>query len=304
MPQPLPVENSPPRRRPLPGGRAAWQYAVGIFYLSRGGNLLLLGSMLVMASLFLVKNGVPIEDKLSSPLLWLAVVSTCCVTAAGYILNDYFDLRIDRINKPDRVMIERRIPRRQALFWHGYLSMVGLGCAFMVGQKLFILTIGVVVLLTLYSAYLKRTPLYGNLLVALLSATAVIVAGLWQNAITPAMWVFFTFSFLGSLMREIIKDIEDLPGDAALGCRTLPVTMGIQGAKNIVAAIGYVFIILLPVLSYPLSASLFLFNLAVAGLGVYLVYQLPGTHTVYGFRQLSRVCKAILGLGVVGILLV
>ncbi len=280
------------------------RFALSLARLSRTGNLFFLALTLILAALFLTRPWVPAYEKLQSASLWLAVFSTCCVTAAGYIINDYFDVRIDRVNRPARTIIDKRISRRQALLLHGWLSAFGLAASFLVGWKLFLLTAAAVVLLTLYSAYLKRTPLWGNLLVALLTALAVVVAGLSQNHITWDVWVFFLFSFVASLIREVIKDIEDMRGDAQFGCRTLPIVWGLQPTKTFAIALCGVFVGLLPALSYPLSLSLFLYNLFVAALVIFLIFQIRKAETHHAFKQLSRLCKAVLALGVLGMLLV
>jgi 4-hydroxybenzoate polyprenyltransferase len=283
---------------------ASLRFLLSLARLSRTGNLIFLALTLVLAALFLTRPLVSPYVKLHSPELWLAVLSTCCVTAAGYIINDYFDVRIDRINRPARTIIDKRITRRQALFLHGWLSAIGLIASAFVGEKLFLLTLAAVVLLTLYSAYLKRTPLWGNLLVATLTALAVVVAGLAQNQVTWEVWVFFLFSFMASLIREIVKDMEDMRGDAQFGCRTLPIVWGLEPTKTFVLWICGLFALMLPTLSYPVSLSLFVYNFVLAVLVLFLAYQIRKAGTHHAFRQLSRLCKAVLALGVIGMLLV
>ncbi len=191
---------------------------------------------------------------------FLLVVSTVFITAAGYGINDYFDVRTDSLNRPDRVVIGKTVKRRVALALHWFFNTAAVMMGFYISHKigfwqfgfLFVITSG---LLWYYSTTYKRQFLIGNLIVALLTALVPVLvliyeipslnkayADLLQENNTSFMYIvrwvlaFSIFAFITTLAREIIKDIEDFEGDAAFGRNTLPVVLGIKTTKAI--AIG------------------------------------------------------------------
>jgi 4-hydroxybenzoate polyprenyltransferase len=182
-------------------------------------------------------------------LFLLLVIASVCIAAAGYIINDYFDLNIDNINKPDKNVVDRVIHRRWAIIWHLVLSFLGvLLTALAVGLKhwyLILSNIVVVALLWFYSTSFKRQLLIGNVVISLLTAWTILILFFAFcspynafNTNDPNAAKFFRLSFLYggfafiiSLIREAIKDMEDMEGDARYGCETLPIVVGIRATK-------------------------------------------------------------------------
>lgn len=181
--------------------------------------------------------------------LLLLIVASVFIAAAGYIINDYFDLNIDRINKPDKNVIDKKIHRRWAIIWHLALSFVGvLLTALAVGLShwyLILANLTCVALLWFYSTSFKRQLLIGNLVISLLAAWTILVLFFAFsppenafNSTDPLSIKFFRiaflyggFAFIISLIREAIKDMEDIKGDARYGCKTLPIVTGIRTTK-------------------------------------------------------------------------
>lgn len=199
-------------------------------------------------------------------LFWLLVVSTVLIAAGGNVINDYFDTRIDRVNKPDQVIVGRTVKRRVAMMGHLVLTalgiLIGVAVAWRSGQLyLAIIPVFAAGALWYYSTKLKRTFLLGNGLVAFLVALVPLSVGLYEiPALTSAYgasasasigggqeievafhftelwpWIlgFAAFAFLTTLVRELQKDMADIKGDQADGCRTVPVVMGVQWAKAV-----------------------------------------------------------------------
>ena len=177
--------------------------------------------------------------------------SSVLIAAAGYIINDYFDLNIDRINKPDRVIVEKIIKRRWAIIWHWILSGMGIAIGFYLSWKLRNVFIGpsnlfCVLLLWFYSTTFKKKLLIGNILISLLTAWVIGVLYLAEfrlhrfvdpqfhsalSRVYKFTVVYASFAFIISLVREVIKDMEDMEGDARYGCRTMPLVWGLNAAK-------------------------------------------------------------------------
>jgi 4-hydroxybenzoate polyprenyltransferase len=185
----------------------------------------------------------------------MLVLATVFLTAGGYVINDYFDIKTDLINK-GKVIVGTMIPRRQAMMWHNIFNIAGVSIGFYVSWKagyfwlgtMFLIVSG---LLYFYSASYKRQFLIGNLVVATLVAMVPLLVVIYEwpalyryysinaTALPDFNFIFYwvggfaVFAFLTTLTREIIKDIEDFEGDIAYGRNTVPVVTGILAAKII-----------------------------------------------------------------------
>jgi 4-hydroxybenzoate polyprenyltransferase len=202
-------------------------------------------------------NGTGNEIPMTIQFQWyyfiLLVSATVLLTAGGYVINDYFDIKTDLINK-GKVIVGTKIPRRKAMMCHNIFNIAGVAMGFYISWKagyvmlgaLFLLVSG---LLYFYSASYKRQFLIGNIIVAILTAMVPLLVVFYEwpalykyytiNAVSlPELnfifyWVggFSLFAFLTTLTREIIKDIEDFDGDIAYGRNTVPVVIGVLSAK-------------------------------------------------------------------------
>ncbi|MBC8033085.1 MAG: geranylgeranylglycerol-phosphate geranylgeranyltransferase [Chitinophagaceae bacterium] len=208
-------------------------------------------------------NGITATIMLSSGLLAVLVLSSVLIAAAGYIINDYFDLNIDQVNKPRLIVVQKIIRRRWAIVWHLSLSGAGILAALFVSWKinnyvLFFANIVCVLLLWFYSTTFKKKLLLGNVIISLLTAWVIMVLytcelnvfslddPAYQHAIKRIFKfavIYAGFAFIVSLVREAIKDIEDMEGDQRYGCRTMPIVWGVQASK-IYSSIWLVVVIL------------------------------------------------------------
>ncbi|MEZ5174259.1 MAG: geranylgeranylglycerol-phosphate geranylgeranyltransferase [Bacteroidia bacterium] len=196
----------------------------------------------------------------------LLMISVLCIAAAGNIINDYFDTKTDRANRPDKVVVGRIIKRRVAMAMHLSLNGIGLLLALWLcyqvhAFKLFGIFLFSVAGLWFYSTHLKRQLLSGNIVIALLVALVPMTVALFEfssNAVYDLNVInlnidgfgnellrkgaFITigycmFAFLTNLVREIIKDMQDVEGDLLIGARTLPIVLGESYTKYFVLAI-------------------------------------------------------------------
>lgn len=228
------------------------RYAIVEPLLSKIGVILLKGS------------GEEIPMVLQLPLsdFLILVFATVCITAGGYVINDYFDIRTDLINRGE-VIVGTRVSRRKAMLWHSILNISGVAAGFYVSARTGSFWFGIIFLLVsgllyFYSASYKRQFLIGNLLVAILTALIPVLAVIFEWAALYRYYSVFAielpdlkflfywaggfslFAFLTTLIREIIKDIEDFKGDAAYGRNTIPVLIGIRASRII--SIGLIII--------------------------------------------------------------
>jgi 4-hydroxybenzoate polyprenyltransferase len=198
----------------------------------------------------------------------LLVTASVLIAAAGYIINDYFDINIDQVNKPEGNVVDTIVSRRWAMAWHFVLSGVGILLSSYVAWKTgywYILYGNFICVLLLfgYSVSLKRKLLSGNILISLLTAWVILIIcvpeikietmvspGIAEasNKIIRIGILYAAFAFISSLIREAIKDIEDMKGDEKYGCRTMPIVWGVNATKVYIAVWLIVIIALLAVL--------------------------------------------------------
>jgi 4-hydroxybenzoate polyprenyltransferase len=270
--------------------------------LVRWPNLFLLVFTQYLTKICLIDQKQNWLTEIRSGSLFILSLSTVLIAAGGYIINDYYDVKIDLINKPNRVMIGRFIKRRWALGLHQLLSFTGVMMGLLLSKKVFAINVIVVFLLWLYANQLKRTAFWGNLLVALLTALSLVVLAVYYQQHQQEVYAFAGFSFFISLIREILKDMEDVKGDENFGCKTLPIIWGIRKTKWLIYFIILLFTALI-ISTTILVKGMFLTSLCILPLAL-LVYWLVPADTRKAFTQLSTLCKYIMLLGVLSMVLI
>ena len=234
-----------------------------IMRLVRWSNLLFLAALVwVMekwvATPILVKAA--FGEQLPGYMLLLIILATVLIAAGGYVINDYFDVKIDRINRPDEVIVTRSISKPAAMRLSMILSGIGIACGIAVAVVLKSLTIGILFvlipgLLWFYSSSYKRLFMIGNLIIALLAGVTPIVVAMTNVAVLQLhyetilpyttlvhdiyAWLggFALFAFLLTWIREIIKDMQDQMGDRELECHSMPVVLGEKWTKVFVTGL-------------------------------------------------------------------
>lgn len=237
-----------------------------IVRLIRLPNLVFLGILVWVMEKWVaipVLQSIRYDAILSNGFLCLLMISMVCIAAGGYVINDYFDVKIDRINRPDRVIVTRTMDKQTAFRLSVILSSIGLVTGVMAAILCRSWTVGILIgitpgLLWFYSSGYKRQFLIGNLIIALLSSFPPLIIAFANIGYahklydrlgdivsqTPLphsllVWLggFAVFAFLTTWTREIIKDMQDQIGDAELECHTLPVVLGDTKTKIIVTAL-------------------------------------------------------------------
>lgn len=198
------------------------------------------------------------EPQLTETEFFLLVLATMAIAAAGYVINDYFDRKTDLINRPGTVILGRILSLRAGIFWHTTLTFTGIALGILLSYKLGNIRLGIVFiamsgLLWFYSTTYKSQVLIGNLMVALMVAAVPLIVLLFElpfvhkkygifiemvptdiGLMTAWILGYALFAFLLTLIREIVKDIEDFEGDAAFGRNTIPIAWGTSVAQSIV----------------------------------------------------------------------
>jgi 4-hydroxybenzoate polyprenyltransferase len=226
------------------------------FRLVRWPNLLFI---VITQLLFFYCVYTPLLTQFPTPtnqlLFFLLIAASVFIAAAGYIINDYFDIQIDQINKPEKIVINKFIKRRWAIIWHFIFSMLGIIISFIISLKtgewlILIINFICVLLLWFYSTTFKRKLLSGNLIIAALTAWVILVLYLFAGADVFSFkgWshnssnlnvrklfkftlLYASFAFIMTLIREVIKDLEDMDGDRKHHCTTMPIKWGVPASK-------------------------------------------------------------------------
>lgn len=257
----------------------------------------------------------------------LLVAASVFIAAAGYIINDYFDINIDLVNKPDKMILDRKLSRRWALAWHLGLSAAGIICTALAVNVfarwyLVIANLVCVILLWFYSARFKKDLLIGNIIVSLLTAWTIIIIFLSKYSLQHAFnhtdpgqirlfrfaILYAGFAFIISLIREAVKDIEDMPGDEKFGCKTMPIVWGINATKVYVTVWLTILIIMLLVIQFYVLqfrwwwAVVYCFVAIVLPL-LYIFKKLLSAQSTSDYHQLSSYTKMAMLTGILSMLL-
>ena len=271
----------------------------------------------------LYQGTVPANDTLHFIFL---VMASLFIAAAGYIINDYFDINIDEVNKPHKLVVDKHISRRWAIAWHFMLSVSGViftvfALPFWQKWYLVLANIFCVALLWFYSTSFKKKLLTGNVIISLLTAWTILIVFFSKVSLADAIgegeanhYKFFRlavlyagFAFIISLIREAIKDMEDMEGDAKYGCKTMPIVWGLNATKVYVAVWLIVLIAVLIVvqvyilqfrwwLPVAYSAATIIFPLLI------VLLKLKTCVTAKQFHQLSTLTKLVMFTGIASML--
>lgn len=265
-----------------------------LFKLTRAGNLAIVVVTQFFTAYFLV--GPP---AITAWRLYVLAGSTVFIAAAGYIINDYYDVKIDLINKPDRVVVGKSIRRRHALFLHWALSVSGVVLGFAAGWRVGAVHFFCGFLLWWYSNQLKRLPLVGNISVALLTALSVFVVAILFNPYSKIILMYALFAFFINMLREVVKDMEDLKGDDTFGCRTLPIVWGLRPTKMFLYFLsGLMTVAVAGINMVYVGISFLIIVCFVIAPVAFFVVRLSTADTTKDFHWLSQYCKAVLLAGV------
>lgn len=251
------------------------------------------------------------------------VLASVLIAAAGYIINDYFDLNIDQVNKPGKVVVNVIISRRWVIFWHMCLSLLGLfftvsALPIAAYWHLVLANFASIILLWFYSTNLKKQLLIGNVLISVLTAWVILVIFFAKYPLSIRSLLladhneirFFrfailyaSFAFIISLIREVVKDMEDVEGDRKYGCRTMPILWGMNASKVFVAVWIIVLVAALSVLQIYVipfgwwHSALYCLLLIILPL-LWVLRKLFKAKTPEDFHQLSTAVKLVMFTGI------
>lgn len=260
---------------------------------------------------------------LQPTFFYLLLSASVFIAAAGYIINDYFDLNIDLVNKPAKLIIEKYINRRWAIFLHLCFSFIGFLISFYVGYKLkniYIPFFNLVAIAALwfYSTTFKKKLLIGNILISLLTGWVILVITVAEYKlgresdtdifVIPRLlkvsFLYAGFAFIISLIREVVKDMEDIEGDMKYGCQTMPIAWGIPVSKVfagvwLVVLIAGVAVLQVYVLQLDWWLSAIYCVLLIIIPLLWILRELYRAHSATDFHKLSSAIKFVMFTGII-----
>jgi len=255
---------------------------------------------------------------------YFIVVTSICIAAAGYIINDYFDVNIDQVNKPESVVVGSYISRRWVIFWHLVLSMGGIYASLIVFPfqqylHLHFSNLATILILWFYSTNFKRDFLVGNVVIAVLTAWTIgvvyfskftLLQLLHPTQMRPTdlrfvklMLLYSSFAFILTLIREALKDMEDMGGDEKFGCKTMPIAWGLQTTKVYVAVWLMVLILVLTIIQLYAIPFGWWIPIAYAVITIiapllYVLFNLKQAYSKADFNRLSNLIKLAMLMGI------
>ena len=312
-------------------GRAS---ASNWFRLFRLTNLLIIILTQILVWLFIIKplyNSQGIELQLSPFDFILLLMATVLIAAGGYIVNDIYDIDVDDFNKRPNI-IGRKLSVNSAWTIYFVLNIIAFIAGFYLALQAGSLQLGFIFaviagMLYLYSSRYQNKLLWGNLIVAFSTAMVLLLVWLFEfmylrnnpdaflNAldimpvISRFVWSFTLFAFLVSLIREFIKDVQDIDGDKRFGSYTMAISLGIPVMKTIVSIGIIIGIILLAIAQYFLLQNGYRYAfwyliLTVQMMLIYLLITILRARNSKDFYWPSLLAKFILLAGVLSIQLI
>jgi 4-hydroxybenzoate polyprenyltransferase len=286
---------------------------IAFLRLIRFNNLLIMLFTQVLSYYFLSPH-IGIEQLLETRFIFLCM-ATLLVGAGGYIINDYLDVKLDLINKPTKVVVGQTISRRWTMFLHFSMNAIALVLGIYIGAKVSIAIVIAAVMLWVYSVSLKRQFLAGNVLVSCLAAFVIVINFIYDNSLQESLiWAYSFFAFMLTLLREVIKDTEDIRGDGKFDCKTIPIVLGVRKTKILLQYATGIFAIVLFVYtsfygaSYPFvhsitRGSFFFYMVAFVIVPlIVLLYMIKTADTTSDFHRLSTYTKLIMLTGMLSMI--
>ena len=295
-----------------------------IFKLIRPLNLLLIAMMQLIVVFGLFKP-LGIALALNSIQFILLIVATLAIAAGGNIINDVYDVDIDTINHPKKVLIGSKISERKAMQWYVVLNVVGVSLGFYLSNFIerpgfATIFIFISALLYVYASFVKGILIVGNILISVLVAFSIIIVGLFElfplisidnqtsySTMFKLLLEYALFAFLINFIREIVKDIEDINGDKNGGMNTLPIVIGRKRASEVVFVLGAIttVVLLIYMYIYLYNSQLMILYFLIFSIAPLLFFctKAWGAEKPKDYKILSNLLKLILFFGMCSLLL-
>ncbi len=271
----------------------------------RGYNILILVIAQYLTSIFILAHELPVSRVLFDPNLFFLVLATASVVAAGYIINNFYDSEKDLINRPHKTMLDRFVSQRTKLSVYFVLNLAGIFFASYVSFRAVVFFSIYIFVIWLYSHRLKKILFLNNLVASILTITPFFAVFVYYKNFESVIFVHATFLYLIIVMRELVKDLENMKGDLVQGYKTIPIVYGERLSKSLLS--GLTILSIVPVyflvFSYEIGKMDYFFYIAVSLLILFLLF-LYFSKAKWQYLLLHNLLKAIIVGGVFSIVLI
>ncbi|MEL4306670.1 geranylgeranylglycerol-phosphate geranylgeranyltransferase [Joostella sp. CR20] len=278
---------------------------LSLFSVVRGYNVLMIAIAQYLTSIYILAPNIPVRKVLFDPYLFAIVVASAIAIAAGYIINSFYDAEKDLINRPTKSMLDRLVSQRFKLSTYFILNFISVIFASYVSFRAVVFFSLYIFGIWLYSHKLKKIPFVGNFVSATLAITPFFAVFVYYKNFQPVIFVHAIFLFLIILMREMVKDLENIKGDIAHNYQTIPVVYGEKTSKIFITVLGG--LTLIPsyfLVSYFSVGYMYIFFYACMLLMLVFIFFLWRSSTKVHYLVLHNILKFIIISGVLSILLI
>jgi len=278
---------------------------LSLFSVVRGYNILVIALAQYLASIYILAPELPVRKVVFDVNLFVIVIASAMVIAAGYIINNFYDAEKDLINKPRKSMLDRLVSQRFKLTTYFVLNFLTVIAASYVSFRAVFFFSSYIFGIWIYSHKLKKIPFLGNFISATLAITPFFVVFIYYKNIQPVIFMHAVFLFLLILAREMIKDLENISGDLAQNYRTIPIIYGARTSKVLISSLIFLTLVpsLLLIFKFDVGYMNFYFMLCVVLL-VLFIFLLFKAKARKDYVWLHNILKLIIVMGVFGILLI
>lgn len=278
---------------------------LSLFSVVRGYNILVLILAQYLTSTFILARDHPIKKVLFDPNLFFLVLATASVVASGYIINNFYDSEKDLINRPHKTMLDRFVSQRTKLSVYFILNLAGIFFASYVSFRTVVFFSIYIFMIWFYSHRLKKLLFLGNLVASILTITPFFAIFVYYKNFETGIFVHAAFLYLMVVMRELVKDLENMKGDLAQGYSTIPVVYGESLSKKLL--FGLAMLSLIPayflITQFEIGHMVYFFYAAMLLLGVFLLF-LFFSKSKWQYLLLHNLLKFIIVAGIFSILLI
>ncbi|AEH00508.1 geranylgeranylglycerol-phosphate geranylgeranyltransferase [Lacinutrix sp. 5H-3-7-4] len=276
-----------------------------LFSVVRGYNILVIVIAQYLTSVYIFAHNIPAKKVLLDINLLMLVLASAVVVAAGYIINSFYDSEKDLINRPNKTMLDKLVSQNTKLSFYFVLNFSSIIMASYVSFSAVVFFSIYIFAIWFYSHKLKKTPLLGNIISALLTIAPFFIIFIYYKNFDTVIFVHASFLFLIIAIRELAKDLENMKGDLALNYRTIPVVYGEAVSKKMITFLIVLSLIPLYFLinKYQIGYMYYYFYIAIGLLIIFLLFLWKSSTKIH-YVILHNILKFILVAGVFSILLI
>jgi len=278
---------------------------LSLFSVVRGYNILILVIAQYLTSAIILAPKLPLRKVLFDANLFFLILSSATVIASGYIINNFYDSEKDLINRPKKTMLDRFVSQRTKLSVYFILNFAAVFFASYVSFRAVVFFSIYIFMIWLYSHRLKKILFLGNLVASILTMTPFFVVFVYYKNFETVIFIHATFLYLMIVMRELVKDLENLKGDLVLNYKTIPVVYGEKWSKFFLSLLTVIAIIPILLLTTRFNTGLmdYYFYISLLLLIFFLLF-LYFSSAKWQYLLLHNILKLIIVAGVFSILLI